>query len=373
MFLNFLHQWLIVLVFPEAFQKITQAEDDGHHSFSFDDRTGKISPYMYCLAATACFCVATKLFHTAPRIFSLGNAAKSTSYQEEEIADMESAILNTLKFRVNTPTPAKFLKEMLVLLFDDESSMCFTGLLDDKGVHVYLHRNACKLGTFLSTTWEPQNDTESRIFKQAAYLMDLVAYSSSYPMATSALPSKVALSAILEAVSDNIEGEEQMTFQDRLHGLSEINWAFDYDEEIREIRNCIRSILHMEGCRKEMRELGGVSPVTVLDFKVEPTSSPRKRDIASVENASQSKNVGNLSSCASVDSISCEVNHSSREQKQNHESFDDDDDYVWGSLEDPHSLAPSKHPSCFNPVDIFNDKKKKSAKTKAVKRVSEAA
>ena len=284
---------------------------------------------------------------------------------------METAILNTLKFRVNTPTPAKFLKEMLVLLFDYENSVCFTGLFDDKGVKVYLQRNACTLGTFSSTTWEPQNDIESRILKQAAYLVDLVAYSSSYPLATSALPSKVALSAILEVACDNIEGEEQMTFQDRLHRLSKINRAFDYDEDIREIRDCIKSILHMHGCRKEMREMGGVSPVTVLDFNAEPTSSPRKRGIAFVERANQSKKIGDLSSCASVDSISCEVNHSSKGKKQNQASFDGDQ--VYGSLEDPHSLVPSKCPSCFNPVDVITDEKKKSANAKAVKRVSEAA
>lgn len=179
----------------------------------------------------------------------------------------------------------QFINEMLPLLLDDERSLCYTGYQDKNGCRTVKFRNECDLGTFSSTLWFPQSDTEVLIENQAIYLADLLTWrSADYPHISTSLPSKIALAALLEACYENIEDADDQDFlQDRLAYLSQMNQAFDRDDEIEHIREAMRSMLHENGSFPEFKAMDGTSPVTILDFDDTESATVGKKECASVE------------------------------------------------------------------------------------------
>jgi hypothetical protein len=320
----YLDLYSMYALFPDDFHKRTHCAED-EYEFSFGDRVGEMSGQVYCLAATTCFFMATKFYETGDSVFTIRHASMYTKFDESEIEGMERAIMHTLHFHLNPCTPVKFINEMLPLLLDDEESLCESGFKDEMGNHVVLRRNDCKLGTFRSTNWFPQTEVETRIIKQAVYMTDLVAYSSEFISVTSALPSKIALAAILEAATDNIvEGKDQLKFQARLRELSVKIVAFDVTPEVEKMRKNIRTMLHWNGCREEMRSMGGASPVTVLNVEVESTTTPAmKRDVGSLregesaKNCSPAKKTKELTSRDTVNTVDHGTNP--KDTKQNNE------------------------------------------------------
>ena len=354
----YLDVYSMYCVFPEEFQKrILNASTD---AFSFDDRLGKISGHLYCLAATACFHAASKFYNAESNIYSLKEACQNTNFTEREIEDMELAVLKTLHFRMNPCTPARFLGEMTVLLLDHNETVCDSEFCDEEGEIVPRKRNSCRLGTFLATTWCPKSKIEATIVEQAAYLSDLVAYSSEYPHVIRALPSKIALAAILEPATENIEGEEQLYFQDRLDELSFRSPAFKYNIEIEDIRRCIREMLHRNGEPEELKKLEGASPVTSLDFE-QPSLAKEDKFLSSeagsfIEKFGPIKNDDTLLD-ASHDSIDFKVNNknvvSTETNIENHDLLIES--RVWESLEEPRPLDINNRPSLTPYIDISCD------------------
>ncbi|KAL3785686.1 hypothetical protein HJC23_008719 [Cyclotella cryptica] len=346
--------------------------------FSFSDKLGTISSQMYLLAATSSFYTAAKLYQTAPRIFTLSHAARvAPQFLEEDVEAMERAIVKTLTFHLNPATTARFLKEMLVLLLDHEETFCEAGWMDEQGKPVITKRKHADVGTFRSTTWFPQSVVETTIYRHAFYLADLVSYSCVFPVASSALPSKVAFAAIVEAATQNYFMEDQIAFQERLEELSCLNDAFDYNAEIADIRKCMRWILNRNGDRDAMREMDGASPVTVVDGEPSPA---KRQKFWSTKSENVPKSDANKSAASSTsNSKDGEINHSESKQKKYLASglFNARatnaangggirDCLVRESLEEPQVRAPSTRPSCSAHVHLFDGEK-----PKAFKRVSQ--
>jgi hypothetical protein len=333
--------------------------------FSFSDKLGTISTQMYLLAATSAFYIAAKLYQTYPRIFTLSHATRvAPSFSEEDVEAMESALVKTLTFHLNPATTARFLKDMLVLLLDHEETFCEAGWMDEQGNPVVTKRKHADLGTFRSTTWFPQCVVETTIYRHAYYLADLVSYSCAFPVASSALPSKVAFAAIVEAASQNYLMEDQIAFQRRLEELSSLNEAFDYTGEIAEIRKCMRWILNRNGDTEAMREINGASPVTVVDIESSPA---KKQKFSSVDTENMLNGVANKSAASSTSvSMPCELNRGESKQKKHLPSSlfhprapnggGTRDCRVRETLDEPQVLAPNARPSCWAHVRLFGEK-----------------
>lgn len=342
--------------------------------FSFSDKLGTISKQMYLLAATSSFYVAAKLYQTFPRIFTLSHATRvAPGFSEEDVEAMESALVKTLTFHLNPATSARFLKEMLVLLLDHQETFCEVGWMDKQGNPVVAKRKDADLGTFRSTTWFPQTVVETTIYRHAHYLADLVSYSCAFPIASSALPSKVAFAAIVEAASQNYVMDDQIAFQRRLEELSSLNGAFDYNDEIAEIRKCMRWILNRNGDTDAMREIDGASPVTVVYTE----SRPAKKQKFSTDSENMLNGTANKSAASSTSvSMACVFNRRESKQKKHLPSnlFNPRATYfangggtrdcrVTETLEEPQVLAPNARPSCSIHIHRV-DGQKPDAKTR---------
>jgi hypothetical protein len=137
-----------------------------------------------------------------------------------------------------------------------------------------------------------------------------MSYSCSFANASSALPSKIAFAAIVEAASyqyDRANRADQNAFEGRLNELGEFNKAFRYDGEIDEIRSCMRYILRMNGNEEAMREEARKSPVTV----VETVSAAKKLEF----DERPTKKIRTSASFESINSIDPEINQEAKSKK----------------------------------------------------------
>jgi hypothetical protein len=383
---NYLDTYSMYCLFPVEFTRYNSPNyqpEKNHFAYEDYHLEDGITKDVYLLASVTCFFIASKMHQTPDVCLSIGQAAAQCGFTAGEVTEMELAVLNTLKFSLNPATPNKFIREMLPLLLDDECSRCHTGFKDEDGVDLVMLRNDFPLGTFQATTWLPQTVDEVAIGKQAFYFADIVMHTSDYPEVSTALPSKIALAAVLEAVADNIvDCEEQANIQDRLEDLCQMSKVFDRDDEVQSIRETMRTLLQSNVDLEKVRKLGGESPVAVCEIDPESSSPAGKQEYTTVKDeginvVSQSQNSESFSPGASVNSIAFEVNPTKDPKKEPdidvitaanstiEEVEDPGQGRVWCSVEEPHPLDLSKRRSCDISLDIFD------VKPKAAQRVSE--
>lgn len=248
-------------------------------------------------------------------------------------------------------------------------------MTDKYGNTVVQRRNDCTLGAFGAVTWFPQSEAESKIQQMAVYLTDMFVYSESCAEAASHFPSKIALAALIEAAADTLwdDDEKQEEFQAKLVSLAAKYKVFEVDGDVEQIRQCMQSLLQEKECHEDLSSMhGGASPLTVLEFDMEPVDG--KKEDASVEQGvslvSASQKTEACSSVASDNSIDCEVNPLKDVKKEPTISEDTEgsnavdevevpgEGLVWETLEMSRTADPKKRPSCLDCLDIFDVKPK---------------
>lgn len=306
--LSYLDVYSMRVCFPEHFSRITEEENDEDTSLApsppkkrkpndhqddylweyveqqqreksfWEEAVRGLDSGQYRLATVASMYLACKICHsTTMYMYSTSDWSRifKSQFSPDEIEAMELSVLDAVGFRVHPPTALRFVQEIapLLLVSNDAADRGFA--LDAR-------------------PWAPRDAVDHGIAARAGFLARLAACGDGNghaPVLVYALPSKIALAAIVAASNgvffdaSGADGRDKLlvrqhAFLERLVGFQDV----PYDEEARTIQRCLIDLARLGDRIHDASREVSPSPATVADSTLDPN-----KDLATAAYAADCK------------------------------------------------------------------------------------